>query len=475
MENLQNQEVTFAANRDIGSVSKESLHRPPVRLQFLSRNRTRMKLSVASATNHFISSNSHDSMSFMISITLWQILNTKASECNFMVATMDSDQPLVAEIMRQSFTSTVPMVMLDMSSKTQVPSERLLRDAWGSTAFTCHTLVIDLTSDSDLQILSDLDKQKLWLWPYANVLLVGTSEKARSATQHPTLRNTIQPLYLGIEEKPSKNSLSREKHIGIWKFSQSFQRSMVDFPLQTAKEYVRLHIRCLYCNNGHPKTLLVLSWELGLELPELIISDHSENFQGHRMRVVCFPIEPISNFIQSKDGPGGVVTLIDSFDKRLLEALSAGMNFTYDVRSPKDMQLGYRLENGSWTGAVGAIYNNEADFSTLIGTNPERATFMDLKTTIYIDQIMITSLKPQLLPEYLAFFRPLTGGYFSFLPIIMSGLPFSVDLFIIYFFRRSHLVIIETIQSISNEKQEETKSNMSNNNCEVTQPVECNK
>ncbi|XP_066966026.1 probable glutamate receptor [Macrobrachium rosenbergii] len=180
------------------------------------------------------------------------------------------------------------------------------------------------------------------------------------------------------------------------------------FPTQTAKEYVRLYIRCLYCNNGQPETLLLLSWELGSELPEMTMSNHDEDFQGHHMRVISFPIEPFSSYVQSKNGPGGVVKLLDSFDKRLLEAMSSGMNFTYNVRSPKDMQTGYQLQNGSWTGVVGVLQKNEADFTTLIGTTSERTTVMDLTTTAYLDHMIITSLKPQLLPQYLVFFRPFT-------------------------------------------------------------------
>ncbi|XP_068247937.1 glutamate receptor 2-like [Palaemon carinicauda] len=293
-------------------------------------------------------------------------------------------------------TSSVPLVILNLSSKIQVPSEYILKASWGSASLTCHTLMIDLTADSDFHILRHLAKLKVWHWPDANILMVGTADKAKSATQHPALHNTIMPLYLGIED----DSIHME----------------TEHSLQRLTRLVRLYIRCLYCNEGNPKTILLHSWFLGLNFTELRITNHDiyisdqfKDFQGHVMRVVSFPVPPHSNYTQSKDGPGGVVTMVDSFDKRLLDALSSAMNFTFEVRSPKDMRYGSLLKDGNWTGMMRAVYNNEADFTTIMGINEERIRILDLQSTAYLDQIIITSLKPQPLPQYLVFLRPFTG------------------------------------------------------------------
>ncbi|XP_068247934.1 probable glutamate receptor [Palaemon carinicauda] len=294
-------------------------------------------------------------------------------------------------------TSSVPLVILNLSSKIQVPSEYILKASWGSASLTCHTLMIDLTADSDFHILRHLAKLKVWHWPDANVLMVDTANRAKSATQHPALHNTIMPLYLGIED----DSI-RTRHT-VNRYMEN------EHSLQRLTRLGRLYIRCLYCNEGNPKTILLHSWFLGSNFTELYISDQFKDFQGHVMRVVSFPIPPHSNYTHSKDGPGGVVTMVDSFDKRLLDALSSAMNFTYEVRSPKDMRFGSLLKDGNWTGMMRAVYNNEADFTTIMGINEERIRILDLQSTAYLDQIIITSLKPQPLPQYLVFLRPFTG------------------------------------------------------------------
>ncbi|XP_068205415.1 probable glutamate receptor [Palaemon carinicauda] len=136
---------------------------------------------------------------------------------------------------------------------------------------------------------------------------------------------------------------------------------------------------------------------------------NEEKLQGHLMRVLAFNYEPYSFYMPSKDGPGGVVTLLESLDKRIMDALSAALDFTYEVRSPNTSDIGYPNEDGSWTGILGTLYNKDIDFTTAFGSSRERASVIDLKNTVNVGQLTIISLKPSLLPEYLVFFRTFTG------------------------------------------------------------------
>ena len=37
------------------------------------------------------------------------------------------------------------------------------------------------------------------------------------------------------------------------------------------------------------------------------------------------------------------------------------MNFTYELKKPKDNAWGSRVENGTWTGMIGSLVNKDCD------------------------------------------------------------------------------------------------------------------
>ncbi|XP_066978906.1 glutamate receptor ionotropic, delta-1-like [Macrobrachium rosenbergii] len=88
----------------------------------------------------------------------------------------------------------------------------------------------------------------------------------------------------------------------------------------------------------------------------------------------------------------------------------------YEIRPPPDLFIGNPLRNGSWSGFFGAIQRGQADLSLTVSTGPERLTITDLVRTIEADTLVIISLKPQLLPQYLVIVRPFTAC-----PACMSG------------------------------------------------------
>lgn len=67
-------------------------------------------------------------------------------------------------------------------------------------------------------------------------------------------------------------------------------------------------------------------------------------------------------------------------------------------------------EDGTWTGIVGELQNQQADFTMDSTLTPQRAVVLDY-ARVYIDEsVVILSSKPRPLPEYLSLIRPFEGN-----------------------------------------------------------------
>ena len=81
----------------------------------------------------------------------------------------------------------------------------------------------------------------------------------------------------------------------------------------------------------------------------------------------------------------------------------------YVVREPEDGEWGLPADGGNWTGLIGTLQHEKADFSVDLTVTGQRAEVVDF-TVIYIDEpVAIFSSKPKPLPEYLSLVRPLEG------------------------------------------------------------------
>ena len=79
------------------------------------------------------------------------------------------------------------------------------------------------------------------------------------------------------------------------------------------------------------------------------------------------------------------------------------------MREPEDGQWGLPAGGGNWTGLVGTLQHDKADFSVDITVTRERSEVVEF-STIYLDEpVAIFSSKPKALPEYLSLIRPLEG------------------------------------------------------------------
>ena len=84
----------------------------------------------------------------------------------------------------------------------------------------------------------------------------------------------------------------------------------------------------------------------------------------------------------------------------------------YELQQPTDKKWGTPAGGGNWTGIVGTLQHELADFSMDLTVTSGRAKVVEF-TTVFIDEpIVILSSKPKPLPEYLSVVRPLEGESF---------------------------------------------------------------
>lgn len=80
---------------------------------------------------------------------------------------------------------------------------------------------------------------------------------------------------------------------------------------------------------------------------------------------------------------------------------------------PPDCAWGEDDEHGNWTGIVGWLQKQEADFSLNLTPSFTRLAVIDFTAIYSHDPFVIVSPKPKTLPRYLALLRPYSGSQFS--------------------------------------------------------------
>ncbi|XP_042222688.1 glutamate receptor ionotropic, delta-2-like, partial [Homarus americanus] len=81
----------------------------------------------------------------------------------------------------------------------------------------------------------------------------------------------------------------------------------------------------------------------------------------------------------------------------------------YELREPIDEKWGTPVGDGNWTGIVGTLQHQQADFSLDLTLTESRSRVMDYSRVYYQDPIVIVSPKPTPLPRHLALTRPFEG------------------------------------------------------------------
>ncbi|KAG7171101.1 glutamate [NMDA] receptor subunit 1-like [Homarus americanus] len=131
---------------------------------------------------------------------------------------------------------------------------------------------------------------------------------------------------------------------------------------------------------------------------------------GHQFRVSAKSYFPYFSFERASEDSGNTEIFIqDSLNTRMIHTMAPLLNFTYDIREPLDRQWGVPGEGDNFTGIVGELQHQQADFSLDLTVTPQRAAVVQY-CRVYIDEsVIIMSSKPRPLPEYLSLIRPFTG------------------------------------------------------------------
>ncbi|XP_066978908.1 glutamate receptor ionotropic, kainate glr-3-like [Macrobrachium rosenbergii] len=187
--------------------------------------------------------------------------------------------------------------------------------------------------------------------------------------------------------------------------------------VEASREKVTLFSRCLFCNDGVAKQEVLGSWRLDSGMPVGLnpFPYETTNLQGHLLRVFNLPYFPYMDFQQDLSDLSRPGVLEDCLNKRIMDAVSPFLNFTYTISAPPDLQFGTPTPNGTWTGLVGLLQTEEGDMTLMMTNSDKRNSIIDLARIITSDAAVIVSLKPRPLPTYFVIIRPFAVDVWIFL------------------------------------------------------------
>ncbi|XP_063870822.1 glutamate receptor ionotropic, delta-2-like isoform X1 [Scylla paramamosain] len=255
----------------------------------------------------------------------------------------------------------------------------------------CRVFIVDHTDGNASAAVWLLQQGELWRRPETRVLVLGDPSNVDVLLQHSALRNTQHALYI---------TPARAATHAHWATGE----------LPGLCGAVKMYRRCLQCGSGQPRLHLLHDWSPagGLSANFTFFQDRVR-LTGRTLRVVAKNYFPYFRYERVSDEPGTLVLPRDSLNARMIAAIATAYNFTYEVREPEDGEWGLPAGGGNWTGLIGTLQHEKADFSVDLTVTGQRAEAVDF-STIYIDEPgVILSSKPKPLPEYLSLVRPLEG------------------------------------------------------------------
>ncbi|KAK8400952.1 hypothetical protein O3P69_002617 [Scylla paramamosain] len=324
-----------------------------------------------------------------------QVAETHLAGCHLVLVSPDlyGNVEMVHRLMDQSVS---PMVLLEVNTRDtsglihKEPTDRSLKEvslklaALGSSSKpSCQGLLVDHTDAATSTLSSLLYWSKRWLQSETRVVVMGSDPEANSLLDNSALRNTRLALYIAP-------------------YASSQGDVVFNFMLQYSRRgTVQIYRRCLYCHGGNAGVQRLYRWDLDGGVPQ--------DLRLFMSNVVTMTYFPYINYVRVSDAPGTVVSLTDSLNTRMMEALARHLNFSYEVREPEDGLWGLETTGGNWTGTVGTLQHEKADFSMDLTITLQRKAVVDFCRAYIGEDMSILSLKPTPLPEYLALFRPFEG------------------------------------------------------------------
>ncbi|XP_045590487.2 glutamate receptor ionotropic, delta-1-like [Procambarus clarkii] len=292
--------------------------------------------------------------------------------------------------------------------------DTLLQGLWGDSRTTCRGLILDLTSSSNTTHLALrlVEMSGMWRLPKTVVIAIGGRAGVRAVLLHHSLRNTVHALYLALHHELYL-ALHNDLHLALLHDSQLKTDSRLRKLLaQEASGGVRVYRRCLYCNNGEADAQLVHN--MNINSPDLpwddLFHESLQDLMGNKMRIAT-PTQyfPYVDYQRVNEAPGTTVLLRDSIDARLIHTFAATLNFTFEIHEEPNRTWGVEMTVGNFSGMIGLLQREQIDFCTVTGPLANRLRVVEYLKCYPSDPFTVTSLKPTLLPKYLALVRPFEG------------------------------------------------------------------
>ncbi|XP_071546586.1 glutamate receptor ionotropic, delta-2-like [Panulirus ornatus] len=344
---------------------------------------------------------------WQVGVMVGQVVKQHLAGCHLVLATANTQHsPVLYQVLRYLAAEVQTGLVVEMgsllpqgaSAAQDVLHDHFLKRLWGDGSSTCHALILDYTSGDAHSTVRFLELCGLWLRPDTRVMFVSNAPEAETVLLQHSLRNTLHALYLLLKNKRFHDL---EHNTGL-KRGNSKNNGRVN---------VEVYRRCMYCSGGEAGVQLLHRWDLRFGLPTdlPLFREEPENFMGHKFQSVDKTYFPYFTFERSSDTLGTVVYPQDSLNTRMINAIASHFNFTYEVREPLDGKWGLPGKGKNWTGIIGTLQHQQADFTLDITLTPQRAEVVEF-SRVYIDEsIVILSSKPRPLPEYLSLIRPLAG------------------------------------------------------------------
>ncbi|XP_068221286.1 glutamate receptor ionotropic, delta-1-like [Palaemon carinicauda] len=262
----------------------------------------------------------------------------------------------------------------------------------------CRAVVVYLPDSSNSIFSNFLQILNISKNPYIKVLGIGLPGGERDFLMSHALRNTIHALYFSMVLS-SREGQSPEAGLG--------NRLVTS---QNREGSIRVYLRCLFCDAGNSQVILTDTWfpKTGWKYERNFFPDQFKNFNGHTLRMAVKSFFPFADFIPDTDEPGSSVQFVDCLEVRMLREMARKLNLTFRAFLSVDDEWGQPIGNGSWTGLVAAMMKEDADFGTCLFPSAKRNAVVDFTRMYAPEPFLIVTLKPQLLPRYLAIIRPFT-------------------------------------------------------------------
>ncbi|KAK8385133.1 hypothetical protein O3P69_012137 [Scylla paramamosain] len=266
-----------------------------------------------------------------------------------------------------------------------------------------------------------LEEAGLRVWAGMRVVVVGAHVERHGVLLHHALRNIGRALYFYSTDTRPRPHLPDAENVTVKPANttqDSPSPSSIETLLREANSRLTVYKRCLYCNASKAGVQDLYSgllkevtkaearqWAVALSSD----GDDQHDLRGHLVRVVGLRYDPYTRYNLSPLGPQHPVEPLTSIDFSILNSVSLGLNLTYEARPPKEPQFGLPLSNGTWSGTVGILQREEADFSLVLSPTPGRMKVIEYSRIYLSESLCILSPRPHAVPQYLQLIKPLSG------------------------------------------------------------------